>query len=88
MDDSTLRKFIDDNLQPTENFNKECNGKMDELAEFLKTGTPFSVSEVFKVGLMVLSNNRLLEWAKKPPFFHCNNFVYSQRTFIILAQCQ
>jgi len=47
--DSELHRFIDDNLQRTEEFNKDCNGKTNLLAEFLKTGTKFSVSEVFKV---------------------------------------
>ena len=49
MTDSDLRGFIDKNLQPTGDFNRVCNDKMNKLAEFLKTGTKFSVSEVFKV---------------------------------------
>jgi len=49
MNDHELRGFIDDTLQPTEAFTRECNRKTDKLAEFLKAGTKFSVSQVFKV---------------------------------------
>jgi len=49
MTDSDLRSFVDKNLQPTEDFNRECKKIMKDLAEFLKTDTPFSVSEVYKV---------------------------------------
>lgn len=48
--DSQLHAFIDQYLQPIETFNRDCNEKTDELAEFLKTRTKFSVSEVFKAG--------------------------------------
>jgi len=49
MNDHDLRRFIDENLQPTEQFTRECNQKVDMLAEFLKNRTKYSVSEVLKV---------------------------------------
>ena len=54
MNDRELRRFINEHLQPTEQFNRKCNEKTDELAEFLKTSTKFSVSEVFKVQYLTL----------------------------------